>query len=189
MNFEDLSGNQLVELFGAPELMGRSFLKRVTSRTTKFVKKNPLQSIAAVGTGGLSLLATKGGRNAVGSSARFIQKKGFRPVAHQVANVARNPAAQSFLMNTASSFIPGGSAALTAANLLKKKVRTAAAPFASMVPPSLVSSIEREFSQPPATGAQPSAHHKGMSMPMMLGVAGVGLAGLLLVVSMKKKKS
>ncbi len=238
MNFEDLSGNQLVELYGSPELMGRSFLKRVASKTIKAVKKtggviarnqgtiatggllklapksiqktvnkNFTQAAAAASTGGLSLLATKQGRNIIGSTARLAQKKIIRPVSHQVANAARNPMIQKLAVNAAASFVPGGAAALTAANALKSKARSAAAPFAQAArtvqaaapapavrrshapaPAPVAVRTRRAPSSAPVAVQDAPAPKAGLSMPMMLGIGGVGLAGILLAVSMGKKK-
>lgn len=240
MNFEDLSGNQLVELFGN-EFMGRSLLKRVASKTVKAVKKtggviarnqgtiatggllklapksvqksvnkNFTQAAAAAATGGLSLVATKQGRNIIGSTARLAQKKIIRPVVHQAA---RNPLVQKALTTAVSSFVPGGAAALTAASMLKSKGHKAAAPFvqaartaqaASPAPtvrkpvrapaahptgnPPVTVHTRRPPAAPVPAAVEAPAAHAPLSMPLILGIGGVGLAGLLLAMSMGKKK-
>ncbi len=246
MNFEDLSGNQLVELYGN-EFMGRSLLKRVASKTVKVVKKtggviarNPAAVVtggasllapksiqkklnvgaAALTTGGVSLVATKSGRNATGSVARLTQTKILRPVSHGVATVARNPVAQQIAAKAAASFIPGASAAMTAANLLKSKARSAVAPFAQAAhkvqaaapaptirkphpanaptpvvrkhviakTPAPTTLVAKSGNRHPSTAVQEVQQaHAGLSLPLMLGIGGVGLAGILLAVSMGKK--
>lgn len=222
MNFEDLSGNQLVELYGSEMGFSLKKLGRTVTRVAKKTVVRPVSSAAkfvgrnagniavvatAVPTGGLSLLAKKSARDAVGSTARFTQKKIIRPVSHVVAsnvvrpgaslvaNVARSDVAQNLLKN-AVSFVPGGSTALTAArtasNLFPSK-RSPAAPSAPAPRKESVAEARLRHHRTPATQTPdevPAAQapHSGLSLPLMLGIGGVGLAGLLLAVSMGKKK-
>lgn len=72
----------------------------------------------AVPTGGLSLLAKKSVRNAVGTAARATQSAVLRPTAGIVASVgrtaARSPMVQKVAANAIKSFVPGGAAAFSA---------------------------------------------------------------------------
>ncbi len=164
---------------GGLSLLAKKNVRKVAAKAGGVVARNAgnVAVIAtAVPTGGLSLLAKKSGRNVVGSAARMVQKKIVRPVSHGVATVARNPAAANLISKAAASFIPGGSAALEAASMFKKKARSAISPFtASATPPP--AAVEITTSTPVSKA--------GFSMPLVIGIGSVGLAALFM--AMKKK--
>lgn len=114
---------------GVSLLAPKSVQRKLNKGAGTFLKYS-----AAAHTGGLSLLATKSGRNTIGKAARFTQKKVFRPAAHQVANVARNPAVQKLAMTAAragAAYVTGGSseAGLRALQAARSKARSLVAPL------------------------------------------------------------
>lgn len=222
MIVENMSGADLVEMYGydESELMGFSLkkigkgitkgakavgkvaTKSVVGKAVSYTVKKPGRALAiaaAPATGGLSLLATKKGRDTVGTAARFAQKKILRPVGGVVATAARNPAVQKAAMTAARGFAAsatGGQSelALQAARrfLPTKPATPAPAPTASAS--SAMAKVRerlrkaREAIQPGTDAAQVTAP-SGISMPMVLGVGG-GIAALaLLALAMGGKKS
>jgi hypothetical protein len=193
MIVENLSGSDLIELFGYddPELMGFSLKKigrglkkgastvgRVASKSVvgkavSYTVKKPGRALAiaaAPATGGLSLLATKKGRDVVGTSARFTQKKILRPVGGVVATAARVPAVQQAARTAMSALTAGKSelAIQAARKFLPSKPKAPATP------------------EPILDAAQVSP--SGVSMPMVLGIGGGVAALALLAFAMKGKK-
>jgi hypothetical protein len=154
-------------------------------------------------TAGASLLAKKNVRKAVGkaagatgsgltSAAKFTAKKIVKPL-------ARQPLVQKAAETAFRSFVPGGSAALDAASLLKarkpaRKAPTAApaAARASAPPPArrAPGAFQLPFRPRPASApaappdapapAEPPMAKAGVSLPLVLGAAGVGAALLFM---------
>jgi len=216
MIVENLAGADLVELFGYddPEMMGflksvgrgikkgakattRVASKSVVGRAVSYTVKKPGRAFAiaaAPATGGLSLLATKKGRDTVGKSARFTQKKILRPVGGVVATAARTPAVQQAARAAAAAATGGKSeAALQAVKrFLPTKPKTSPVPTVTDSASSAMSRVRERLRRAreaqPGTDVAQVSPPSGISMPMVLGVGG-GIAALaLLALAMKGKK-
>lgn len=218
MIIENLSGADLVEMYGYDEAelmgfslkkigrgitkgaktVGRVASKSVVGKAVSYTVKQPGRALAiaaAPATGGLSLLATKKGRDTAGTAARFTQKKILRPVGGVVATAARIPAVQQ-AARAAAAAATGGQSELVlqaAKKFLPTKPKTSlpsAIPSTSQVSDyvsRLRSKLRKGRESVPSTDAA-QVSPSGVSMPMVLGIGGGVAALALLAFAMKGKK-
>lgn len=221
--------SELVEMYG-DELgfsIGKTFrkAKKAVKKTARVIARNPAAiatggvsllapksvqralnvGVRAASTGGVSLVATKSGRNLVGSTARVAQRSVLRPVSHVAAKygraAARSPIVQKAAGTAFRSFVPGGSAALSALDLtrsLMAKKRKLGGIVQKRIPRPVA--IQRsasgqvgQFRSPrpaftPAVVPESAAASAPRAFPIL--PVAIGGAGLLLVLAlvMGKKK-
>lgn len=214
MIVENLSGSDLVELFGYDEselmgfslksvgrgikkgtkAIGRVATKSVVGKAVSYAVKKPGRALAiaaAPATGGLSLLATKKGRDVASTATRFTQKKILRPVGGVVASASRIPVVQQ-AARSALSAATGGQSEL--AIQAARKFLPTKATGTGVVTPEIMEKVRERFrrkkeTQPvPGTDAAQVSPSSGISMPVVLGVGGSIAALAILAFAMKGKK-